>query len=203
VPAAADTAGMGRAVPGGAGILLTGGTSRRMGRDKATIEVGGERMAVRAAGVLRGALAGPFLEVGPGVSGLPAVHDEPPGQGPLAAVAAAAAVLGCAHPAILLAVDMPAASATLIRLIAAIPADGSAVPVDEDGQLQLLCARWSAAAVSAAPGLVAAGHRSLRELLGIGPVTRIEMAQWSAVAPRHAFRDTDTPDDLAALEALL
>jgi molybdopterin-guanine dinucleotide biosynthesis protein A len=111
VPAAADTPGTDRVVPGVAGILLTGGTSRRMGRDKATIEVRGEQLAVRAAGVLREALAGPFLEVGPGVSGLPAVQEEPAGEGPLAAVAAAAAVLGCAHPAIVLAVDMPAASA--------------------------------------------------------------------------------------------
>ncbi|HZI37181.1 MAG TPA: NTP transferase domain-containing protein, partial [Acidimicrobiia bacterium] len=52
-----------------AGLLLTGGASRRMGRDKALLEVGGRRLVDRAASVLA-AVADPVLEVGPGWSEL-------------------------------------------------------------------------------------------------------------------------------------
>ena len=46
------------------GLLLTGGASRRLGTDKATIVWQGETLAVRAAVVLAQVCA-PVLEVGP------------------------------------------------------------------------------------------------------------------------------------------
>lgn len=58
-----------------AGLLLTGGASRRMGADKALLEIGGRRLADRGASVLA-AVCHPVLEVGPGVSGLPAVRED-------------------------------------------------------------------------------------------------------------------------------
>ena len=61
------TAGAGRV----AGLLLTGGASRRMGSDKALLEVEGRRMVDRAAAALA-AVAAPVVEVGPGWSSLPA-----------------------------------------------------------------------------------------------------------------------------------
>ncbi|MST35182.1 NTP transferase domain-containing protein, partial [Acidimicrobiaceae bacterium USS-CC1] len=52
-----------------AALLLTGGRSRRMGRDKAALVVGGRTLAQRTADLLRRAgLGGPLLELGPGVS---------------------------------------------------------------------------------------------------------------------------------------
>ena len=59
-----------------AGVLLTGGASRRMGTDKARLVVDGETLAARSARVLA-AVCEPVIEVGPGVSGLPAVEEEP------------------------------------------------------------------------------------------------------------------------------
>src|SRR5260221_9570916 len=75
-----------------AGLLLTGGASRRMGTDKALIEVDGQRLAERAAAVLM-AVADPVPEVRPGWSPLPAVREDPPGRRPPAAVPARAAPL--------------------------------------------------------------------------------------------------------------
>ena len=190
-------------VIGVAGLLLTGGGSRRMGRDKASIVVAGEELAVRAAAVLRAALAGPLLEVGPGRSGLPALAEDPPGGGPLAAIAAAAAVLDCSHAAFVLAVDMPAVTPGLVRLIAGHPATTSVLPADDEGRLQPLCARWSPAALAAAADLVASGERSLRALIDAAPVTVMAPAEWRAVAAPHALLDADTPAELARLETLL
>src|ERR1700736_1061525 len=85
-----------------AALLLTGGTSRRMGRDKATLPVNGTPLAERTATLLA-QVADPVVEVGPGWTGLVAVREEPAGQGPLAAMAAGWAYLsgaagGGSHP---------------------------------------------------------------------------------------------------------
>src|SRR5438105_2544862 len=59
-----------------AGVLLTGGASRRMGLDKATLVVDGETFAQRAARVLTAA-CDPVIEVGSGVTVLPCAREEP------------------------------------------------------------------------------------------------------------------------------
>jgi len=56
-----------------AGVLLTGGSSRRLGFDKATVMVGDETLAERAARVLS-AVCSPVIEVGPGRSGMPVIR---------------------------------------------------------------------------------------------------------------------------------
>src|SRR6476469_6389028 len=92
-----------------AGIVLTGGRSRRLGVDKATLVLDGETLAMRTAHRLAATCA-PVVEVGDGVSGLPAVRETPAGAGPLAALAAAGTWLrerGHDTPALLLAVDLP------------------------------------------------------------------------------------------------
>jgi molybdopterin-guanine dinucleotide biosynthesis protein A len=70
-----------------AGVLLTGGASRRMATDKANIVWRGETLAARAARVL-GAACDPVIEVGSGATGLRCVREDPPGSGPLAALLA-------------------------------------------------------------------------------------------------------------------
>ena len=187
-----------------AGLLLTGGASRRMGTDKARLEVGGQPLAERAAGVLR-AVADPVVEVGPGWSGLPAVREDPPGSGPLAAVAAGAAALratGHDGPVVVLAVDMPRVSVALLRLLATRRGPATAVP-RAGGHPQPLCARYGPDALAAVDRLLAAGGRSLRALLEAmdarGEVGWIEPEEWERVADPAALADVDTPEDLRRL----
>jgi molybdopterin-guanine dinucleotide biosynthesis protein A len=189
---------------GVAGLLLTGGASRRMGTDKALIEVDGRRLVERAADALR-AVADPVIEVGPGWSGLRAVREDPPGSGPLAAVAAGAAALRSAGhhgPVLVLAVDMPRAGVELLRLLAERPGPPTAVP-RAGGYAQVLCARYGPEALAAVDRLLAAGGRSLRGLVEAmdtqGEVGWVEEEEWSRVAPPGALSDVDTPDDLRRL----
>jgi len=77
-----------------AGVVLTGGASRRMGRDKAFVEVAGVPMVVRVADALRGAGCDPVWcqggdLVGLRELGLAAHPDLEPGAGPVAAIDAA------------------------------------------------------------------------------------------------------------------
>ena len=180
-------------------MLLTGGASRRMGFDKAYLEVGGVRNAVRLAGVLA-QVAWPLVEVGFGCSGLPAVLEEPRGEGPLVALCAGAeslAALGRAGPALVLACDLPFVTAEALAVLAGWPGRGSAVPM-VGGRLQPLCARWSASDLALAKELVEAGERSMRSLLGAASVEVLDESNWSGRAHR-LFADADTPEDLHRL----
>ena len=187
-------------MPPVAGLLLTGGASRRLGVAKATLRLDGETLADRLAAVLA-RVAAPVLEIGPGYTSLPSVREDPPGSGPLPALAAGADELrarGVEAPAIVLAVDLPGVDVRLLEWLAAHPAPGTVVPV-VDGVVQPLCARYGVDALAAAREVASSGARSLRALLAVVPVHEAPEAEWCALATRDTFVDVDTPDDVAAL----
>jgi molybdopterin-guanine dinucleotide biosynthesis protein A len=172
-----------------------------MGSDKALLQVDGRRMVDGAAAALA-AVAAPVVEVGPGWSELPAVRENPPGSGPLAAVSAGAGALRAAGhdgPVLVLAVDMPRVSVELLRLLADRPGPATAVPRAE-GHPQVLCARYGPAALAEADRLLAGGGKSLRllveDLAARGQADWVEPEEWRRVADPEAFSDVDTPDDL-------
>jgi len=178
---------------GCSGILLTGGASTRMGRDKATLVIGGQTLAARTA-LLLVAVCDPCVEVGPGVSGLEAVREDPAGGGPLVALAAGAAAVGTSAPALVLACDLPRLTPKALRWLVEHPSPRSVVPIWE-GRPQPLCARWSAEALAAADRLVRIGARAMRALLeDVDP----ELVEVPAEL-RGALEDVDTPDQLAGL----
>lgn len=180
-----------------AGVLLTGGASRRMGFDKAQLKVEGERLVDRAGRVLD-ATCSTVIEVGPGYRTVPSTREDPPGAGPLAALGAGAQALrarGHLGPVMLLAVDLPFVTEPLLRLIAEQPDETTVVPI-ADAAPQMCCARYSAAALDAIPALLDTGPRSLRALLAATLATLISESEWRAVAPAHAFADLDSPEDL-------
>lgn len=203
-----------------AALLLTGGASRRMGRDKATLVVAGETLAARTAALLL-EIADPVFEIGPGFTGLPSIQEHPPGAGPLAALAAGTAVLaarraalaagaaaatagtavladGATTPALVVATDLPRLTAAFLRRLAEHPVptpDHSVVPRDRNGNAQPLCARYSPAALACSQDLVAVGYRSMRDLLQRVPVIFLD----ADADTNDALRDVDTPADLADL----
>ncbi len=185
---------------GVAGALLTGGASRRMGFDKALVEIDGVPNAVRLAVVLR-QVASPVVEVGPGLSGLTAVAEQPPGQGPLVATHAAGQALramGHSGPVLLLACDLAFITADDLAVLAAWPGPASVVPM-ADGRPQPLCARWSQEDLEAARLLVEAGERTMKALLRRPGVVFVDQRHWPEAEARHMFADFDTVSDLTAL----
>jgi molybdopterin-guanine dinucleotide biosynthesis protein A len=170
------------------GLLLTGGASSRMGVPKATLVVDGETIAHRAARHLM-KVCDPVVEVGPGYSGLHRVDEDPPGQGPLAALVAGADAVGHDGPVLLLACDLPFVTDALLNRLAGWDGDGTVVPVDETGAVQLVCARYSRDAIDQARSGLADGERSLRSLLRDADFTRM-----TDVDP-HELIDVDTPED--------
>ena len=168
------------------GLLLTGGASSRMGVPKATLERDGETLANRAARLLQ-VVCDPVVEIGPGYTALTRVPEDPPGRGPLAALVAGADALGCAGPVVLLACDLPFVTEALLARLAGWPGSDSVVPVDRDGVLQPVCARYSPDALDHARELLGAGERSFRALLRGPGVTRLDDVD------ERELVDVDTP----------
>jgi molybdopterin-guanine dinucleotide biosynthesis protein A len=153
-----------------AGAILTGGESRRMGRDKATLPIDGVPMAVRIARAINPALD-PVVAIGRpepdlAAAGLPVAADLHPGEGPLGGILTAFAwspaplvvVVACD----LVDVDASTASA-LVNALQADPALAVATAAREPGDAQPLCAAWRIEL--AAPVLTsafAAGERAIR-----------------------------------------
>ncbi|MFN2613916.1 MAG: molybdenum cofactor guanylyltransferase [Actinomycetota bacterium] len=181
-----------------AGLLLTGGTSRRMGADKATLEFGGSTLASRVAAALR-EVAYPVLAVGPPAgTGLDAIGD--PSEGPLVAFVAGADALAARVPAgtpvLLVACDLPFVTADVLRGVALAAPDADACVPVTDGRDQPLCARYSQGAVAQARALVREGARAMRDLLAAIGVSRVDV-------DARALVDVDTPQELDQARRIL
>lgn len=187
-------------MPRVSGLLLTGGRSRRLGADKARLVLDGETLADRAATRLA-AVCETVVEVGPGVTGRPQVSEQPPGAGPLAALAAGGGALrqlGWDGNALLLAVDLPNVGVPLLELLRDWPGASTVVP-EASGRLQPVCARYGPEALLAASSLVTGGVRALNALLDVGDYDVVPERTWRETAPPDAFADVDTPEDAARL----
>jgi molybdopterin-guanine dinucleotide biosynthesis protein A len=187
-------------VSGVAGILLTGGSSRRMGFDKTSITIDGERLPTRIARLLSG-IVQPVVEVGPGLSGLRSVREDRVGEGPLGALAVGYRTLrdeSRPGSVLVLACDMPLIDSAVIGFLARWPGTCSVVPV-VDGRAQPLCARWSKEELDAVEPMVESGERSMRALLAREGVVFADEASWSAQIRAEAFADADSPEDLDRL----
>ena len=187
-----------------AGAVLTGGASRRMGRDKALLVVDGSAMAVRVATALRGAGADPVLAVGGDLDalralGLDAVADPDQGAGPLAGITTALGALADAQIVAVLACDLPGATASavapVVDALRAAPAAHVAVPV-VGGRLQPLHAAWRPGAVTAVRDALRDGRRAVRDVLSVLDVVTVE-----GLDP-GALRNANSPADLGHTGAM-
>ena len=181
-------------------ILLTGGSSRRMRTDKASVKLGNDTLLDFQLGQIPPGV--PTIVVGEAVTTHPEVvftREDPPGSGPVAAVSAGLA-LTRTSAVVLLAVDAPFALPHLLRLHLG-PNDTALIPQDLMGKPQYLAGIYHSTALQAAlDKLGDSTNTSMREL-----ITHLPEAKYFALTPENAdyFMDLDTPEDLAAAQALL
>jgi len=186
-----------------AAAVLAGGASRRMGRDKATLRVGGVELAAL---VLAAAaqVADPVVLVAPEGHparrvAAPAVAD--PGLGPLAALAAAVDPLEAEH-VLVLAADPPGLRVPLLARLVALAGEADAVACRRGPRLEPLVAVYRRAPALAAARSHLAGPPGGRSLLGLLDGLRtlvVEEPDWRRLDPDgRSFADLDDPADLAA-----
>jgi molybdopterin-guanine dinucleotide biosynthesis protein A len=185
-----------------AGLVVCGGTSARMGRNKALIHVEGVPLVVRVATRIS-RVADPVM-LAPGREGrldldYQEVADDPPGVGPLGGLIGGLA----ASPHHLLAaaaVDMPFVSPELLRLLAGLhQGEDAVVPVTDSGVEPL----HAVYAKSALPGLREAcgeGRFVMRAVLEGLRVRLVEEADWRQADPSGRFAlNLNRPEDLNGL----
>jgi molybdenum cofactor guanylyltransferase len=185
------------------GLVLAGGASRRMGRDKALLVLDpghpGETLAAAAARRLA-LVCAEVLVADRGratVPGLPSLPDGP-GRGPAAGLLGAAAARP-GRPLLVLACDLPAVPEALLAGLAEIASGADLALPRWSGGLEPLCAVWGPAALARLAGRVERGLYALHPLatdeelnVRFLDAERLE----SFGPPETLFRNVNTPDDL-------
>lgn len=190
------------------GAVLAGGSSRRMGRDKASLEWRGRPLAVRAAEELRKALGEAVVvgrEAGDAAAGaFRALPDGRPGAGPLAGIESALR-LAAGRDVFVLACDLPRVEAPLVRWIVAAAAAGAPETLvwyptlGEDRQP--LCALWRAGALAAIERRLDAGRRGVLELLDALPTAALALGPELELYRDDLLWNVNRPRDLGAVAA--
>ena len=185
--------------------IMAGGRSRRMGRDKAMVELGGRTLLERALDTWQGFGAAVQLSVGPGERGVLApegvrpVPDVYPERGPLGGLHAG--LLTCDTELLLLtAVDSPFVTKELAEALAkaaeAIPGDAYVYSVN--GRPQPLFGLYRKSCLPAAEALLSAGENRMGRLL-----ERVNTVYLPGEGKERYFVNLNTPEELdRAREAL-
>lgn len=185
------------AAGGACGIVLAGGRSTRMGRNKATLPWGGSTMLQTVVATLRAELPHVIVVAAQGQD-LPTVdarivRDPVPDEGPLRGLAtgleaARAAGFDWAFAA---ATDTPLLSTAVVRRVLAGAVDVDAVVATADGRDQPLIAAYRTALAADAHALLGQGRRGLRDLVEGRTVRRVDLGEEASAT------NINTPDDVA------
>jgi molybdopterin-guanine dinucleotide biosynthesis protein A len=186
------------------GLVLAGGESRRMGRDKAALQLHGRSQVDWAFDLLARHCAQVFVSVRPAQQDDPArtshptIVDRHAGAGPIAGIAAAQA----AHPHaawLVVACDLPfLGDATLDTLIAARGAAAvTAFRSTRDGLPEPLCAVYEPQTRAAIEAAIARGKHCPRKFIIQSGVPLLDQPDPTALD------NVNTPDDLARAQQRL
>ncbi len=187
-------------LPSFTGVVLTGGSSTRMGQDKSLLKVQGVALAALVAAALSDAGASEVIAVGGDIASLASLRgidradsDLHPGEGPLGGVLTA---FECAldDVVVILACDTPQVGAsTPAALVAGLSSDPQ-VAVSYavvDDRIQPLTAAWRRSlAWEPLQAAFDQGVRAPRSVLGALTVSEVR-----TIAP-EAVEDIDHPEDL-------
>lgn len=184
------------------GVALAGGQSRRMGHDKAALRLEGSSLLERAVARLRQATA-EVLVADRGLGLMAGVRSVPdgPGAGPAAGILGAA-VERPGQSLLVLACDLPAVPAALLRHLAAATEEDIHIPRWRRGP-EPLCALYRPAALAVVAAEARAGRLALHAILRQERLTirYLEGERLDAFGdPRRVFLNLNTPADLAELE---
>jgi molybdopterin-guanine dinucleotide biosynthesis protein A len=187
-------------VPRFSGAVLCGGQSRRMGRDKALIPIGGTPMVVRVADALLAAGAREVIAVGREPDalaplGLTTVPDGRAGAGPAAGIVTALDRAAADEVVLVVGCDLVAPSPdAMAATVAALAHRGEAdvaVPIS-GGRTQWHHAAWRPAAAPALEAALQAGGRAVGRVVADAGLVLVGV---DGIDPA-ALADADTTDDL-------
>ena len=184
------------------GVLLAGGEGRRLGGDKAWVELAGRTLAERAIESLRAVSdcvvvscrMGTTLPPLPGVDEAWVQRED--GNGPVAGLAAALREAR-GRPILALALSLPLMRQDVLRALLDAPAEGRAAVLPWlDGRLEPLVGRWSPAALP-----MLEGFRASRDLDRVARCVDPAIVPFAPEDP--AFLRVQRPEDVLRAHAIL
>lgn len=178
-------------------FVFTGGSSRRMGTDKAHLRIDGETLANRTARLLS-ELGMKVTAVGSPIDGYAHIADLEPGSGPLAALAA---IKPERSVAFLISCDLPQFNGAVARFLVErlTTSVDACLPVLGE-KPQFLCGAYWAGSLRIASDLAATGERRMTafaDRLKLDLVHEVELV--SAGIHLDWVRQANTPEEFAAL----
>jgi len=189
--------------PGCSAAILAGGSSSRMGTNKALLEVGGRSMLCRTANLLRPLVDDLFIVADDDAPyaglGLPIIPDVHPGRGAIGGIHAA--LRHAAHPLVLcVACDMPHIGPGVIELLlsTARPDDDALVPRIGGWAEPLLAVYGRNAGAGFERAIVAGRLKVMAALEGLRVRFIDEPELRAADANLRSFVNVNTPGELAA-----
>lgn len=185
-----------------AGVVVAGGESRRMGRDKATLPLPGGTgtMVERVVDVVSQRCSPVYVMAAPGqplpALSVPILRDEVRGLGPLPATGRglrAAAAAGARY-AFVAAVDMPSLTVDLIEELFRLAVETNAeVVMPWDGRSHYLAAVYRTDLADRIDALVAAGARKMSDLIDASDAQQIVLTDSDALTNVNTVEDLRTP----------
>jgi len=197
------------------GAVLAGGSSRRMGRDKALMELDGRTMLARAVAIL-GSVLEDVLVVAPRIREYTEVEAEiqadlRPGLGPVGGIHTAL-VRASGRPVFVLACDMPLVSEELVRWIVGMAAEdlGREPEIGDEarpwariarhqGRKQPLCGLYGGGCLQVVEAALEAGRLSAVDLLGCLETDCLDLDPTADWFHPHLLANVNKPQDLAKL----
>lgn len=185
------------------GLVLAGGTSRRMGRDKASLPWppgGRTKLLDRTVGTLL-SVCREVLVVGREHPGHRSVPDALPGQGPLMGLAAGLRAAECDW-CLAVAADLPFLRGAMLEALLG-HAGGQAVVPRVGGRAQPLLALYHRSCLGPIEEALARGKRRMDSFWPAVEVRLVEEETLRAHDPALlSFRNLNRPEDLEAAQAL-
>ena len=184
------------------GLLLVGGLSRRMGRDKATLVVADQPLWARQLSLLRQIKADTiWISAREQPDWAPAdvqvLLDTPPSRGPLSGITLALTTMTTSH-LMALAVDLPQLTAEYLeKLVALTPSAKGIVPCNK-GREEPLTALYPKEAAALAHEALASKDVSLRSFVRRLRLQNLLVEYRVTPQERILHRNLNTPEDLVA-----
>jgi molybdopterin-guanine dinucleotide biosynthesis protein A len=181
-------------------VILAGGESRRMGRDKAWIESDGQPLIVlaldkvRQLGVSEVFISG-RADVDYSALKIPVLFDAKPGCGPLGGIESALHI--CAAPLLLvLAVDMPHMTAGFLRTLAGCCDPLTGVVPERAGRLEPLAAIYPKRCHALAGDLIAKSQLAVRDFVEACARDHMVKIHPVSAAEENYFSNWNSPADV-------
>ncbi len=185
-------------LPSFSAVLLAGGKSSRMGRDKAFLEIDGVPLWRRQIETLRALSPAEVFISGPAREewrGFAVVADEIPEAGPLAGIAASLRRCAASHLAVL-AVDLPRMTPDFLRSLLALCAPMGGVVAMADSFYEPLAAVYPEAFLPLADAYLARGELSLQRVVASAVATGMLRERPLTPDEQSLFLNVNTPGDL-------